>query len=62
MVKRYSIGLIQMLLFYSYGPATQVRWLQDAKDLKDGSLVVKSTNKRAAAEKYVAVRSVKGFP
>jgi len=33
-----------------YGPATQVRWLQDARDLKDGQLAVKTTAKRSAAD------------
>ncbi|EDO27574.1 predicted protein, partial [Nematostella vectensis] len=34
-----------------YGPATQVRWLQDPRDLKDGQLVVKQAAKRAATDK-----------
>lgn len=33
-----------------YGPATQVRWLQDVRDLKDGQLAVKTTTKRSAAD------------
>lgn len=33
-----------------YGPATQVRWLQDMRDLKDGQLAVKATPKRSAAD------------
>jgi len=40
-----------------YGPATQVRWLQDVRDLKDGQLAVKTTAKRAAADSRSAESS-----
>ncbi|XP_015777162.1 PREDICTED: host cell factor 2-like [Acropora digitifera] len=33
-----------------YGPATQVRWLQDVRDLKDGQLAVKTATKRPVAD------------
>ncbi|XP_074620082.1 host cell factor 2-like isoform X2 [Acropora palmata] len=34
-----------------YGPATQVRWLQDVRDLKDGQLAVKTATKRPVADR-----------
>ncbi|KAM7443944.1 Host cell factor2 [Porites harrisoni] len=40
-----------------YGPATQVRWLQDMKDLKDGQLAMKTTAKRSAADSRSAESS-----
>ncbi|XP_078371198.1 host cell factor 2-like [Oculina patagonica] len=40
-----------------YGPATQVRWLQDVRDLKDGQLAVKSSAKRSAADSRSAESS-----